>query len=208
MTESHYYQVRGPDLWGDYGTILAAGMVVPPFRESEGPDGTRIHIERVGPFVPPITYTSCYLIVTTSFKERLATEFPDLSFRPVVLAKVVDLPWEQWDLNGEMPLSYVPESGEPEGFLNDHPPSPDATTCVGQLWELVLPDGGSADSVYVGDFKYELVLFSDTMTGKHIFNVTPATIQIPIVSETAKRWLQQHAGRWLRFEQAKIQSAK
>src|SRR6202020_580856 len=100
-------------LWGDYGSILINGLS----RHLPRKDNL-IQLERTGPFIPPVTLPGLGDIVATSdLKIDLeASDFNQLTFAPVLKARIVEYRWEQWDLTSENPAEY-PETGEPENYI-------------------------------------------------------------------------------------------
>ncbi len=131
-----YLLADPPTPWGDYGSILWNGMSAHLPRV----DG-KLQIERTGPFVPAVTFPGLgTVVVRDALKKRLvASGLTGLSFRPVILARVVELHWENWDVNATHPAEY-PEDGEPESYILDRPHAPRLAEEIGPMWELV-PQG-------------------------------------------------------------------
>ncbi len=135
-----FYKIEGRQVfvkdWGGYGDILQHGMSTHlPRREG------KISLERTGPYIPPITFPSS--IVPTSDARRLleSSGLTGFSFRPVEKAHIVELRWEQWDLNLDWPPK-LPDSGEPEDYILAEPHSQSASDALGELWEVAVSATG------------------------------------------------------------------
>ncbi|MCB1262546.1 MAG: hypothetical protein KDB33_19455, partial [Acidimicrobiales bacterium] len=97
-----------------------------------------------GPFVPPVTTPSSDLLVVTG-EARSAIEASGLGafeFRPVVLARVVNLRWEAWDLSADWP-ERMPAGGEPENYVLRRKDSAAARAGMPDVFEVVLPHVGA-----------------------------------------------------------------
>jgi hypothetical protein len=189
----NFYLVRGPDLWGDYGGILASGMSAHLGRSDDG----LIQIERTGPFVPPISFPGPGDIVVTS-QMRNALEsagLADVTFKPVIKKHIVEYRWQNWDRSAEIP--EYPPGGEPENYILMLDHSPQAAKEMGELWELELPRDATAERRNNED-GFNLVIHTESWTGSHIFR--PKGVRFTVVSEQGKSWLQTHAGEWVTFE--------
>ncbi len=118
--------------WGDYGDILLNGMA----GEEDNGD---ICLQRVGPYIPPISFPSGNIIVTDNLKDRiLSRSFSGFTFREVIKTHIVDLDLLSWDMKSDGP-EYYPESGEPEDFILEEPHSPEISRAMGLLWAIVVP---------------------------------------------------------------------
>ena len=125
---------RSINPWGDYGDILQNGMTMHSARV-----GGMLALERTGPFIPPIRLPGIDVILTTEARAQLeASGLTGFSFAPVFKKLIVELHWEDWDLNSDKPAEY-PDSGEPEGYILGKPHSEGAADALGNLWELVVP---------------------------------------------------------------------
>lgn len=133
-------RLRATDLgWGDYGDVLVSGMGWK--RDDDG----RLQVERCGPFVPPVTTPSGGHLVVTD-EARAAIERSGLGrfeFRPAVLARVVNLRWDDWDFSAEWP-EKMPAGGEPENYVLRRKDSPAARQGMPELFEVVLPESHGA----------------------------------------------------------------
>ncbi len=77
-----------------------------------------MQLKRSGPYIPPITFPGLRGFVLTS-DAKLKLESSGLSgytFKPVDKKLIVELRWEDWDLNASEPASY-PDTGEPEDYI-------------------------------------------------------------------------------------------
>jgi hypothetical protein len=118
--------------WGDYGSLLVHGL-------NRGRRDGKIQLERAGPYVPPITFAGLFdVVVTDGFRQRLeAARFRGITFREVVVAKVVRIDWRDWDLTAEKPREFPP-GGEPENYILEGAHDPAVAASIGPLWELVV----------------------------------------------------------------------
>jgi hypothetical protein len=110
-----FYRVSGRRLWGDYGEILIGGMSRHLPRRDD-----LIQLERTGPFIPPMTMPGIGdIVITSSLKDELeASNLAQLTFAPVLKARIVEYHWDQWDRTSQQPAEY-PETGEPERLFPD-----------------------------------------------------------------------------------------
>jgi len=209
MPQTKFYLLRGRQLWGDYGHVLIHGFAGP--REEQ--DGI-LELERTGPFIPPITLpwpANQNLIVTDDFRKQLETaeELGRLHFRRVIKKRIVELPWHQWDLRADDPEEY-PESGEPDDYLLDRSHSPAIAATIGELWQVILNDGGEIDTdVQRTPWDYDVRVHIDTWNGDPIFwgkhpEADPDLGRWIIVTDRAKRWLEEKAGEWVRFQELPV----
>jgi hypothetical protein len=129
-----YYRVHETAAcWGDYGAILYHGMAM--FGDEAMP---LVHLERTGPFVPPVTLpTSVAVVVTDLIRTELeAAGLAGLTFRPVVLDKITRVDWHHWDQSDPRPGRY-PSEAEPENYIMGRKDSAELHAQVGPLWQLV-----------------------------------------------------------------------
>lgn len=176
MATVGWHRLRGNDLgWGDYGDVLVGGLVWNLGRTGDG----LLQLERTGPFVPPVTVPgNDHVLVTTEVRAELERSgLGAFEFRPVVLARVVNLPWPDWDLTAEDPARY-PAGGEPENYVLGRKDSARARAGVPELFEVVLPvsEPGGAEP---GDAPMVLRGF------------------YPMVRDDAAGWLHERYGEWL-----------
>jgi hypothetical protein len=204
--QTKFYLLQGPHLWGDYGDVLVHGFA--GRREDQG--GT-LEIKRTGPFVPPITFPSpgSQIVVTDDFRKQLeAGELGELSFRKVIKTRIVNLSWQNWDLTASDPQE-LPESGEPDDYL-DGPHAAEVAEAIGDLWQVVLNDGAEIDTdIKRAPWDYDVRVHIDTWNGDPIFwgNAPHADGDRGrwiIVTDRAKRWLEEKAGKWVRFQELPV----
>jgi hypothetical protein len=192
MNQPPIYRLRRPDLpWGDYGDILAHGMA------SRSKDGD-LELERTGPFVPPFSQPSDFVVVTAGFlREIQGSGLTGYLFGPVKKKRISKVEWREWEPYGPKEMRY-PAGGEPENYVLRRKHSPETAEAIGELWEIrfqpairVSRDGG-----------YHLVLSSwdgsdfIVAQGEHpIYNY---------VSEKAREWLQEKVPEWIAFEQERV----
>lgn len=204
-----FFRISGrsiiPRGWGDYGNILQHGMTAHLPRVVG-----RLALERTGPYIPPITLPGIGDILLTSEAQKLleSSGLSGFSFLSVEKMRIVELPWEGWDLNAEEPAEF-PESGEPEDYILGRPHSPNAAAALGELWEIVVPPTvrilrpKSAVSSYT-DLQSILSSFRDlqidlsTWNGADLFRGDGyGSI---LFSERARDWLSRHWGRYVQFD--------
>lgn len=128
-----YIPHSGSTKWfylGDYGTFLIHGMSMRLPRR----DGL-LQLERTGPFVPPVTFPDGNILVTDATRRLLEARVPALAFRPVIVARCVELDWSDWDLRAEDPAIY-PVSNDPADYILLPPHDAALAERIGQLWEL------------------------------------------------------------------------
>ncbi len=114
----NFFALSGPSgPWGDYGHILVAGMSSHLPRE----DGL-IQLERVGPFMPPITFPGIgHMVVDASAGAALrASGLSGGRLVPVVKRHVASLDWRSWPRDAALPPE-LPEDGEPESYILGRP---------------------------------------------------------------------------------------
>jgi len=201
-TKMNFYQVDSVDLWGDYGHILVNGMT----RHLPQENG-QLQLERAGPFMPPITFPGTDLVVTTEFKEKLqASELGTFEFRPVVKARIVDIPWESFDRTSEKPEFY-PATFEPEDYILGRPHSEVTADAMGDIWQVVPRDGAVVDTdIQRKPWDYDIRVHTDTWNGDHLFHGSYGKKGKPryscwfIVTESGKEWLEKNVGDWVTFK--------
>lgn len=124
--------------WGDYGDVLLNGMIS---GHTYWGDET-LSVERVGPFVPPISFPFGEALVTETLKSEIAAVFPEIAFRRTAYGKVVRVDWRSWDLTAKEPQKY-PAGGEPENYIEKRKHDPDLAANMPALWAVdVLPTPG------------------------------------------------------------------
>ena len=154
-------------LWGDYGSILIAGMAT--YDGEIRPPDAPLQLERTGPFAPSISVVEGYkIVVTDDCKKRMMSDHPTWTFRPVTKRRIVMSDWEKWDWSAKEPARY-PDESEPENYILHQPHSDKASTAMGDLWELSVSFGAYTDSVKRAPGVYVLRIHADTWNGEPIF---------------------------------------
>ncbi len=177
--------------WGDYGDILMHGMTAHLHRTEDG----RLQLERVGPFMPPITFPGIGdIVVTDAFRVALQhSALTPLSFRPVHKARIVKLSWDAWDRDAALPPS-VPASGEPEDYILKRRHSAAAAQALGDVWEVVLPVAARVER----SPGREVSLLLDTWGGDDLFRAEGVLYNY--ASPKAQEWLAEHASEFIMFQ--------
>jgi hypothetical protein len=190
-----FYRVSGSRLWGDYGNILINGMSSHLPRK----DGL-LQLERSGPFLPPITLPGVGdLVVSSDFKDEFQRSgIAQVTFAPVVKAKIVDLRWEDWDRASPEPRE-IPTGGQPEDYIRLLPHSQAVAEQLGPLWEIVLPEDANVEAVRIGRGVWKFRLDPSTWPEASLFRATGKRHVIAV--EEVKCWLESRAGKWLEFEE-------
>jgi hypothetical protein len=187
-----YYKLRHKETpWGDYSDILLTGMTAYLDRRED-----LLQYQRTGPFQPDLTLTGYKdLLVTNSIKEKLElSDLKGISFKPVIKRHIVPVDWTNWDTSKEDPEFY-PESGEPEGYILNLPHSQELADQMEDVWEVVVPISGTFkedDTFQVSNPDFDIMLPDN----KYWF----------IVTEKAKRWLEQNSDGWIDFIEVKTSS--
>jgi hypothetical protein len=115
---------------GDYQSLLIGGMSEHLARRKG-----MIQLERVGPFIPPLSVAGSAVVVTEAMRSSLAgSDFKDWSVKPVLKAHIVRWEWTQLTEADNL-------RGEPEDMILSRPHDPEVSQSLGELYELVLPIG-------------------------------------------------------------------
>lgn len=178
-----------PGGWGDYAHILQHGMVCHSPRV-----GDLLALERTGPYVPPITFPGIGDIVLTSGAKELlgSSGLTGFVFQPVAKVLTVELHWENWNLSAAEP-AYYPDFGEPEDYILGQPNSPSASTALGDLWELVIPDTARI----LRNSPQHLRLDLTTWNGSDVFRGDGYAVAL--FTERAQRWFLEHWASYVDF---------
>jgi hypothetical protein len=208
-----FYHMNGLQVWGDYGDVLVNGFVK---NNLDRRAGKSLELSRTGPFMPPITFPGAMVpvvVVSDRFRQEMSPSgLGELQFRPVLKDHIVELHWEQWNRKSS-PLTY-PEGGEPEDYLSA-PHSPKAAEALGELWELVLRTGATIDADIQfsppGQLplaRFPIRVHQSTWNGDHVFlgvkpDAAPTGFHL-LVSETGKKWFEEHAKEWVSFEECSL----
>ena len=181
-----FYILEPPySFWGYYSDILVHGIATHPKGSSKG----SLHLERTGPYIPPISFpgSGSNIVITDEFKDKLESSgLSGFAFQPVMKERIVDLDWQEWDDTLNDPPVY-PETGEPEDYILERPHSPDLAEKMGQLWEVLIENTASVEKVepknIFSDTKIHLI--SDSWNGDDIFRAHD--VRYTYLSERAKK---------------------
>lgn len=225
-----FYAVRADYPWGDYGEGSIQGYVWPlsfyiqeciarqrqiPFTEEES-QGLNFVVERLGPVAPDLVISSDMFVVKENVKDLFFEAFPDIKAEPLIKGKIVDLPWETWDMNAELP-PVAPPGGEPEGYIFENEHSVSASEKMGTLYRLIFPKNPLMVEIHIPflvvdiHFPYQLTFTPDRWKGEHFLCVPRPNFPdslgaaITIVSEYGKNWLsEQGLDKFLSFSGALV----
>jgi hypothetical protein len=180
-----------PGGWGDYAHILQHGMACHSPRVDD-----LLALERTGPYIPPITFPGIGdIVLTSSAKELLQSSgLTGFGFQAVAKILTVELHWENWNLAAEEP-AYYPDSGEPEDYILGQPNSPSASTALGDLWELVVPDTARI----LRNSQQRLRLDLSTWNGSDVFR--GVGYAVALFTERAQHWFFEHWAPYVEFAQ-------
>ena len=194
---NNFYVLDKPESqWGDYSDILIHWMSC-----HLGKSGELIQLERVGPYVPPISFPGISdVVVTDEFKKLLEMSgLNGLNFKPVIKKQIVELDWQKWDQSAEEPFEY-PEDGEPESYILGKPHSPKISEQIGNLWEVVLEKvckAGKADPGY-----HSIFLNNRSWGGQDLF--IAQNRGYIFITEKAKVWFEQNAKQHVAFKKVTV----
>lgn len=171
-------------LWGDYGNILANGMV--GHREND-----TLQLMRTGPYIPPISFPGVSeIVVTEEMKEVMQNaEFKGIEFKAVEKKRIVKLEWEKWDKNAYEP-EILPKEGSPANYILGKRHSEEVSKRLGNLWEVVYSEGAQVSKIKTGsnfweeDFHYH----PNSWNGADIFSASG--YGFILCSHRAKQWLE------------------
>jgi hypothetical protein len=206
-TQTKFYRLLPPEPWDGFGKDLVHGV-----SEIRGEQKGCLDLKRTGPFVPPISFPdvrpwSDRVVVTDAFRKVLeSANLGRLEFCEVVKSRIVDVSdvrWDEWDLDSTERTEEIRASGGLEDFL-ERPHSPELANTMGDLWQVVLDDDAVADVTITGPpIVIHIRIDVKTWNGDAIFwaRDRPAMDRWIIVTDHGKRWLEQHAEKWVRFEE-------
>lgn len=187
------FKLRGkPAPWGDYGDILLNGMIS---GHTFGND-RKLEVERVGPFVPPISFPFGEMLVTDALKSEIANVFSDIVFRPTTYGKVTKIDWRAWDLTADEPGKY-PAGGEPENYIKSRKHDVEIAADMPVLWAV--------DVQATAGLQQEgtRALFRDKVPDTDIFR----TYLLLFASERFAAFLGDQVGEWVDCHPAEIVDA-
>ncbi len=195
---TNFFKIKGrsilPENWGDYGDILQHGMV----DDSVRLDGT-LAVKRSGPYIPPITMPFGGIIITYETRTLLESSgLTGFTFLPVEKSLIVEIRWEAWDLNEDMPQE-IPESGEPEDYILGKPHSATAAAALGELWQVSVPKTATIlrPRPIVSSYK-ELRLDLDTWNGADL--IRSPDIAYTLFTQRAQEWFSERLGEFVEFD--------
>ena len=198
------WSVYGSDLWGDYGDVLIHGLTG-TLPEIEG----RLQMERTGPYVPPITLPSWdEMVLQDTIKNEMETlALKDVTFQPVIKARIVSSDWETWDHSAaeprDPPFDEEGNGGEPEDYVLLFPHSEAASTRMGALWQAMLPISGEWEEIDgKSSFGRRMRLYRESWRGHELFLAkkrgSRAYFRV-IATGPMRDWLAARSEGWLEF---------
>jgi hypothetical protein len=196
ITTTPFFELHKTKLlnrWGDYGQILANGI---PQTEND----VFQRLDRVGPFVPPISFPSFGNVVVTN-ETRRRLESYGLSgvgeFRPVSLGKVVLIDWHKWDKSRRLEPHQIPFNGEPEEYILHNPHDAATAAKLELLW--------SWHPLQIGTVLRENgVLRLKGIIGTHdVFRLIDNGWKTIFVNEKGRQCIEDICGDWVTFQQVK-----
>lgn len=188
-----------PPPWGDYGNLLIHGMSAHlPLRDGH------IQLERVGPFVPAVTFPAWNVVVTDAARQAIINAgLVGATFDSVIKARIVALHWEAWDRATPLP-PHIPPSGAPEEYVLGAPHDPATALEVGPLWELGGPTFGTGtrERVSKQPRRYRTTLTISEPVVADFFRVEG--VRQLLVSRAARNWLERTYDECVQFEEVVI----
>lgn len=182
---------RSEPPWGDYGDILIHGMA------TVGEHGV-LELERTGPFVPPISQPSGFVVVTSAFLTSLRDSgLTGFDVQSVIKKKITKVDWQLWEPFGTEEMKY-PAGNEPENYIERRKHSADAANALGELWHVRFLPGIRISR----EGGYHLL--ASTWNGADFFVVEGERSVYSYVSETARRWLSGNAADWVAFQEERV----
>jgi len=163
--------------------------------------GGRLSLERTGPYIPPISLPGIGEIVLTSEAKQFldGSGLTGFSTETVEKALIVELHWENWDLNAEQPFEF-PDSGEPEDYIVGKQHNESASAALGELWEIVVPATVTIlrPRSVVSSYK-ELKIDVSTWNGADL--VRSNDYGSVLFTEKARDWFSSHWSRYIAFDE-------
>lgn len=196
-SQASYYALISAGV-GDYERLLVSGITGYLPRKNG-----MLQLERIGPFIPPLSRPSNDVIVTAEFLQVLLnSEFNNWTTVPVIKELIC---FSEWTPGGEVNLPGDPEDsilgGQHDQKLADQ---------MGDLFELILPVGcvaRSCKTAVYGNVWGELGYHS--FNGGDLFSVQLPGGSKPVCSDRFKMWVEANtsAAQWLSFVPLKLQHA-
>ena len=191
IIEKYYVLKSGGE--GDYARIRVSGMSLHLPRK-EG----MIRLERIAPFIPPMSLPGSDVIVTAEFLKMISqSEFTNWTTKPVFKHLIVHC---EWDGNGEFAREY--EYAEPEDVILWEQHNADLADKLGDLFELVLPIGCNAESISSArpHCMWKNVQYH-SLSGGDLFCAQLPGGTVPMCSERFRSWIgsQPNVAKWVEF---------
>ncbi len=156
-----------------------------------------IRLSRTGPWVPPISFPGAgALVLRARFAGQLeaAHLVKRLIFDPVILEKVVELHWNEWEDEPEL----YPISDNPDDYVLKGRHSHETLLQMPQLLELFLEPTAHGKMGPVQPGVRGLHLFADTWNGDHLFRAHESGENF--VTPTGRDWFREHAAEYVDIE--------
>jgi hypothetical protein len=185
--------------WGDFGRILAHGM-----SRNLSRVGGIMQLQRVGPFVPPVTMPGLGdMVVIDEVRHDIeASGLSGASFASVNKARVVRMDWQNWDSSLPSP-PVLPDTNDPEDYILRRPDDRNAADAMGSLWELVAGSIGSGTVTVIQRHpRVRRIEITISAAPLDFFRVTGP--QFLFVSERARDFLEQRASTYIAFEDVSV----
>jgi hypothetical protein len=207
-----YYILENKKMpWGDYGNILFEGLLNSFFfkkikgkyaYENVMVDLDFPELERTGPYIPEIHIPgghSTNLIVVN--KVKILLEKSNLTginnYKKVIYKKIVNLNWQEWDMNEEKPLIY-PKGGSPENYILKNKHDENLIEVMPEIWLMEI------------DKKNELKKASEKTNNNNYYDIQlegipendifiPKNMLFIIVSENFKKIMEDNNINTLRY---------
>lgn len=125
--------------------------------------------------------------------------FSFLTYREAEKSHIVEIRWENWDRDADLPL--YPPGGEPENYLLQNPHSEAAALGLGRVWEVICPEGPLCQHVMVSKTRSVKVFELNQWNGSELFLSIVNGMRCYIVSDSARSWFASQVGQWVYFNQ-------
>ena len=149
-------------------------------------------------------------MVSSEFRHQLeGAGFAGLRFGPAINARIIKLPWHEWDRTAAQPKRYPP-GGEPEGYIWDKSHDARVAAQMSEPWEFLPPlvplrmvrledpRGGYLDRyrAYPSEQGYPGLFLSRDEYGNLV------------VDDEVRLWFESHVGEWVRFCEIELATAE
>lgn len=181
---------------GDYERLLISGMSGHLSRWRG-----RIRLERVGPFIPPLSVSGHDLIATKRMIEMLSkSPFNNWSLRPVVKSHVAFWEWKNLAEASE-------DAAEPEDIILRRPHDKTCAKALGDLFELIPPVECAVLEVKRNRSLTRCSLKCDALPKSGLFRSMFPGGAVPMCSDKFRQWIERHQEirKWLRFLPAAVE---